>query len=60
MNLAHEFGLRVVAEGVESAPERDLLASMGCDEAQGFFFSVPLAAEDLTRWLTPSAAASRP
>jgi diguanylate cyclase (GGDEF)-like protein len=41
-DLGRNLGLRVVAEGVEDAVTRDLLASLGCDEAQGFLFSHPL------------------
>ena len=43
-DLGRNLGLRVVAEGVEDAVTRDLLASLGCDEAQGFLFSYPLPA----------------
>ncbi len=40
--LAHRLNLRVVAEGVETAAQRDHLVAQGCDELQGFFFSRPL------------------
>ncbi|MDH4449818.1 MAG: EAL domain-containing protein [Rhodoferax sp.] len=40
--MAHALGLRVVAEGVETALQRDLLIDAGCDFAQGYFFSRPL------------------
>jgi diguanylate cyclase len=43
--LAHALGLRVVAEGVESATSAAVLASIGCDLAQGFHFSPPVPAE---------------
>ena len=42
--LAHSMGMRAVAEGVESAAQRDLLHSLGCDSCQGFLYSKPLAA----------------
>ena len=45
-DLGRNLGLRVVAEGVEDGATRDLLASFGCDEAQGFLFSHPLPAEE--------------
>jgi diguanylate cyclase len=47
INLAHSLGMHVVAEGVETAPVRDRLADLGCELAQGFFFSVPLPADEL-------------
>jgi len=40
--LAHELRMRVVAEGVESASQLDILASMGCDEVQGYLLARPL------------------
>ena len=52
ISLAHGFGLTVVAEGVESAEELETLASMGCDAAQGFYFSEPLPHAEFCRWLS--------
>jgi diguanylate cyclase (GGDEF)-like protein/PAS domain S-box-containing protein len=43
--MAHKLNLKVVAEGVETVRQRDLLAAAGCDYAQGFLFSKPLPAE---------------
>lgn len=45
--MAHSLGMRVVAEGVELEAHRELLERHGCDLAQGYFFSKPLAADDL-------------
>jgi diguanylate cyclase (GGDEF)-like protein/PAS domain S-box-containing protein len=42
--LAHSMGLTVVAEGVETAQQRDFLRQLRCDQAQGFYFSEPMAA----------------
>jgi diguanylate cyclase (GGDEF)-like protein len=57
VDLAHNLGLSVVAEGVEDAAVLELLADYGCDSAQGFFFSRPQTAADLASWLTSSAYA---
>ncbi len=46
--LGHKLNMRVVAEGIEDPAALDLLASLGCDLAQGYFISKPMLAEDLT------------
>jgi diguanylate cyclase (GGDEF)-like protein/PAS domain S-box-containing protein len=46
IGLARELGIAVVAMGVESSAQLDLLKAWGCSEAQGFYFAQPLAAED--------------
>lgn len=51
IGLAHSLGLRVVAEGVETNQAWDLLASMLCDSAQGYYVSRPLPADELQRWV---------
>ena len=50
LGMAHALGLRVVAEGVETAGQRDSLVELGCDELQGFLFARPMPAEDLPAW----------
>ncbi|HEX2075474.1 MAG TPA: bifunctional diguanylate cyclase/phosphodiesterase [Geodermatophilus sp.] len=55
IELAHNLGLRVVAEGVEDELTRNLLAEMGCDKLQGFLVSRPLAEERLESWLLARA-----
>jgi EAL domain-containing protein (putative c-di-GMP-specific phosphodiesterase class I) len=54
IHLAHNLGLTVVAEGAEDEVALEMLARYGCDSAQGYFFSPPCAAEQLTAWLTES------
>ena len=55
--VAHSLGMRMVAEGVESVAQRDLLLSLGCDAFQGYLYSKPLpAAEFMARMLEVSAA----
>jgi EAL domain-containing protein (putative c-di-GMP-specific phosphodiesterase class I) len=58
IELAHNMGLWVVAEGVEDQATLTLLAALGCDAAQGYFISRPLPAEDFARWLRTSPWAS--
>ncbi|MBC8056697.1 MAG: EAL domain-containing protein [Rhizobiales bacterium] len=50
VRLAHALGLRVVAEGVETEGQRDVLLALGCDELQGYFFARPMAANTLLAW----------
>jgi diguanylate cyclase (GGDEF)-like protein len=50
IKLAHALGLHVVAEGVETARQRDILISLNCDELQGYLFARPMAARLLTLW----------
>ncbi len=51
IDLAHNLGLRVVAEGAESQEDWDMLARFDCDIVQGYFISRPLPAEEITVWL---------
>jgi len=44
IGMAHALGMRVIAEGVETMLQRDLLAEAGCDYGQGYFFSKPISA----------------
>ena len=48
--MAHGLGLRVVAEGIETERQLQLLRSMGCDEGQGYFFSRPSPAARVTEF----------
>jgi diguanylate cyclase (GGDEF)-like protein len=50
IELAHSMKLKVVAEGVENEESLRLLQTFGCDTAQGYFISKPLAATDFDTW----------
>ena len=52
IDLAHNLGLEVVAEGVQDQPTLDRLQKLGCDTAQGYLFSAALSAEEFTQWLS--------
>lgn len=45
INMGHSLGLKVLAEGIETPNQLDILKSLNCDEGQGFLFSKPLNAE---------------
>jgi diguanylate cyclase (GGDEF)-like protein len=51
VRLAHALGLKVVAEGVETQDQADILAQLHCDELQGFLFARPMAEPTLLNWL---------
>jgi diguanylate cyclase (GGDEF)-like protein len=51
IDLGHNLGLKVVAEGVEDLPSWNMLRKLGCDDAQGYFMSRPLDATTLLRWM---------
>jgi len=51
INLAHNLGLHVVAEGIEDEKTQDELLRMGCDYAQGYHLSYPLTLDQLHEWL---------
>jgi len=54
IDLAHNMGLSVIAEGVESQEVLDMLIDLGCDAAQGYFFCKPQEAEKIKSWLQHS------
>ena len=60
IDLAHNLGLRVVAEGVESHEAWRRLEELGCDLAQGFHVSRPIPAAAMTRLLAERRAAAEP
>jgi diguanylate cyclase (GGDEF)-like protein len=54
INLGHDLGLRIIAEGVEDAPTLERLATLGCDSAQGYHLSRPMSGRAFSRWLEES------
>ena len=54
IDLAHNLGLKVTAEGVENQDTWEILTMLGCDTSQGYFMSKPQPAENLLRWLVES------
>ena len=55
IDLAHNMGLAVVAEGVEDEATFDRLRALGCDMVQGYWLSRPLGAAELSAWMRCSA-----
>ncbi|HSW06582.1 bifunctional diguanylate cyclase/phosphodiesterase [Aquabacterium sp.] len=51
VGLGKGMGLTVVAEGVESALQAEVLRDLGCDQGQGFHFARPMPAADFERWM---------
>lgn len=51
IDLGHNLGLKVVAEGIENLAVWDLLKGMGCDFGQGYYMSKPMPADDFIPWL---------
>ena len=60
LNLSKQLGLSVIAEGIENRATADLLAGMGCEEGQGYFFGRPMPAAEFGRKLDETASAATP
>jgi diguanylate cyclase (GGDEF)-like protein len=60
VRLAHDLGLKVIAEGVETDGQFKYLAQIGCDAVQGFLFSRPVAADAITRLLQAQQQMAQP
>jgi EAL domain-containing protein (putative c-di-GMP-specific phosphodiesterase class I) len=54
IELGHNMGLTVIAEGVETIESLDILKNLGCDMGQGYYMSPPLPTEKFTRWVLES------
>lgn len=59
VKLGKHLGVTVVAEGVETALQRDALIDCGCDELQGFLLCRPLPANEFDAWLADTSTATR-
>jgi diguanylate cyclase (GGDEF)-like protein len=60
IQLAHSFGMTVVAEGVETAGAARELYAYGCEAAQGYYFGYPQSAAEIeSHWLEPASGAAR-
>ncbi|PSJ18192.1 bifunctional diguanylate cyclase/phosphodiesterase [Nitrosomonas supralitoralis] len=55
ITMAHRLGMKVIAEGVETESQKQLLMAMGCDYGQGFLFSKPLTTEKFEAFLQHTA-----
>ena len=51
IELGHNLGLKVVAEGIEHEEEMQMLREFGCDQAQGYLISRALTAADMEKWI---------
>lgn len=60
VRLSHALGLRVVAEGVETVAQQDILLRLGCDELQGFLLGRPMDPAQMGLWAHSSEAVPRP
>ncbi len=59
--MAHKLGIKVIAEGVETEQQRQLLINAGCDYGQGFLFSKPCPADEfVAQWCTPVRRPAQP
>jgi diguanylate cyclase (GGDEF)-like protein len=56
IDLGHNLGLTVVAEGVETGSHVDALVRLGCDIGQGYYYAEPMPADQLTGWLAGRTA----
>ena len=53
--MAHELGMKVIAEGIETTGQRDLLIAAGCDYGQGYLFARPMPAQDFEAFVAQQA-----
>ena len=56
--MAHELGIKVIGEGIETPEQRDLLVAAGCDSGQGYLFARPMLAADFETFMAQSVVSS--
>jgi EAL domain-containing protein (putative c-di-GMP-specific phosphodiesterase class I) len=54
IELAHNMGLKVIAEGIEDEATYNMLKKLGCDMGQGYYMGRPVDPTELQKWLTSS------
>ena len=54
IEMGHSLGYEITAEGIEKRKQFDLLQELGCDSAQGYLFSKPISADEISKLLTRS------
>ena len=55
ISMGHNMNLKVIAEGVETQDQRNCLSKLGCELAQGFYFSRPLPADEFLKFINKHA-----
>jgi len=60
IEIGQQLGMQVVVEGIETAPQLDFLRHSGCDLAQGYHFSRPLAPTPMVTWLSNYRSTPQP
>ena len=59
ISLGHDLGMTIVAEGIENQEDWDLIAGKGCHQAQGYFLTKPLPADEFEAWLARHDSSTR-
>jgi EAL domain-containing protein (putative c-di-GMP-specific phosphodiesterase class I) len=54
VNLGRTLGMRVLAEGIETEEQAQMLTALGCHEGQGYLFARPMPSDALEAWMRPA------
>ena len=60
IDMGKSLGIRVLAEGVETPEQAEILRELGVDELQGYLYAKPMAAGELTRFLSEHSLVKNP